>query len=615
VKELIPRRVFQGLAPYVMSGLLFALSWPNYPYVRLEILAWVWMVPMLLALKSVKSFWRFLLNIYLAMFIFSVLGMSWLITSTTLGAILLFFVSAFIQTVPFVAFFFMRQTLGWRVALWSAPVVWTAWEWLYQQSEGSIGWLGMGPSQSNLYLLVQYVDITGVWGITFWLVLFNVLVVMAVEDCGLRISDFELIDGEDAKAPAGSVQTTAFRRAFSLTKNPAKAGPLNFLMRRLAVVAMVMLLPPIAYSTYVFVKGSRAAAGGREISVLMVQPNIDPWRKFDRNTRAITLGKTVALTDAGVARNKPDLIIWPETAVPYFFLEETAAQEFLQRSVSRWDVPLLTGTLDRQSYNNPQTLKPLGENQEGNAKLFNAAMLLTPEPRGADQSLTAQSSELEETETDNRARTNQRFKVKTSELYHKRVLMPFAERVPFVDQFPALSRLAINVGGTGGFSPGHEATVFSFKDPSGEKVTVAAAICYEQQYPAQMAEFVRNGAEMLALITNEGWWSQTHGAYQMAAFTRLRSIETRRAIARTANTGVTCFIDPWGRIYDQVSWWSEQTVTGKVRLSQEMSLYVRYPDYFPKACLWLVLGLAMSAIIQKARSLVSGSRSIVKAEH
>jgi apolipoprotein N-acyltransferase len=554
------------------------------------------MVPMLLALKPVRSFWRFLLDVYLAMFVFSVVGMSWLITSATLGTIILFFVSAFIHTVPFVAFFFVRRALGWRVALWSAPIVWTAWEWLYHQSDGSIGWMGMGPSQSNLNLLVQYVDITGVWGITFWLVLFNVLVVMAIENCGLRTADFGL----------NHVRLANLKSAI---RNPQSA------IRRLAVVAIVMLLPPLAYSTYVFVKESRAAPGSREISVLLVQPNIDPWRKSDASTRANTLGKTLALTDAGVARQKPDLIIWPETAVPYFFRDEEAPREFVKRSVSRWNVPLLTGTLDRPTGDNSPGLTAAQENEQGNARVFNAAVLLTPEPRAADQRLTVQSSELQEAATLNSTRTTQRFNVKTSELYHKRVLMPFAERVPFVDQFPSLSRLAINVGGRGGLSPGHEATVFSFEDPNREKVTVAAAICYEQQYPAQIAEFVRNGAEMLALITNEGWWSQTHGAYQMAAFTRVRAIETRRSIARCANTGVTCLIDPLGRIRDQAPWWSEETVIGQVRLSKEMSLYVRYPDYFPKACLWLVLGLAMAAIIQKARALVRGSRSMVEAEH
>ena len=114
---------------------------------------------------------------------------------------------------------------------------------------------------------------------------------------------------------------------------------------------------------------------------------------------------------------------------------------------------------------------------------------------------------------------------------------------------------------------------------------------------------------MLALITNEGWFSKTHGEYQMAAFTRLRAIETRRSIARAANTGVTGFIDPLGRIYDQAPWWSEQTVIGNVRLSNEMSWYVRYTDYLPKACVWLSLALAPAILIRGFRHSLFGTQS------
>jgi apolipoprotein N-acyltransferase len=115
--------VAQGLAPYAMSGLLFALSWPNYPYVRLEIFAWVWMVPLLLALRSVTSFPRFLRNVYFTMFLGWFCGMSWLITSTPLGTVLGFLVGGAVFTVPLLGFYLVRRSLGWRAALWSAPVV------------------------------------------------------------------------------------------------------------------------------------------------------------------------------------------------------------------------------------------------------------------------------------------------------------------------------------------------------------------------------------------------------------------------------------------------------------------------------------------------------------
>ncbi len=171
-------------------------------------------------------------------------------------------------------------------------------------------------------------------------------------------------------------------------------------------------------------------------------------------------------------------------------------------------------------------------------------------------------------------------------------------------EFPALQRLAIDIGAGDGIGRGREATVFSFRTRTGDEAKVAAAICYESLYPAQTAELVRGGAEMLAFITNEGWFSRTHGEYQIAAFSRLRSIETRRATARAANTGITWFIDSLGRVHEQAPWWSEQTLEGRVKLSDEMSLYVRYTDYFPKWCVWLTLAIMAAALARTLRRFV-----------
>jgi apolipoprotein N-acyltransferase len=177
--------------------------------------------------------------------------------------------------------------------------------------------------------------------------------------------------------------------------------------------------------------------------------------------------------------------------------------------------------------------------------------------------------------------------------------MSFAEHVPLSDRWPWLSPLAIEFGARDmNLGVGTEATTFSFRTRQGETVTVAAPICYEQLYPATMAAFVRRGAEMLALLTNEGWFSQSHGLYQLAAFTQLQAMEVRRTIARCTNTGLTCFIDALGRLSEPAPWWGATTLTGNVWLSKELSVYTRYTDYFPKVCGWLVLGLALAVITQ-----------------
>jgi apolipoprotein N-acyltransferase len=311
----------------------------------------------------------------------------------------------------------------------------------------------------------------------------------------------------------------------------------------------------------------------KNISVLLVQPNVNPWEKLAAGSQRAVLGKTIALTNSALTRSetRPDLIIWPETAVPLVLSQDKDARESVYRAVTRWQTPLLTGLLDVQNA----------------TSLFNGAVVLSP---GIPQ-------------------PGRRLNVDSSSIYHKRVLMPFVERVPFVDRFPSLHRLAVQIGAGDGVQPGREATVFSFRTRNGDDVKVAAAICYEALYPAKVADLVSNGAQFLTVITNDGWFSRTHGEYQIAAFSRLRSIETRRATARAANTGVTWLVDRYGRVHEQSPWWSEQTLAGPVALSDELSLYVRYPDYLPRACTWLTLALMLSAVIVKLRRFHESKRA------
>lgn len=514
-------------------------------------LAWVWMVPMLLALKSVESFPKFLRNVYLTLACTAAVGMAWLSLSTSSGYLLLLIFFPLILSVPLVAFYFVRRSFGWRAALLSLPMMWTAWEWLYHGTEGSIGWIPISVTQSNAIWLVQYIDITGVWGITFWLVLFNVLIVMTIDDW------------QRAKTHANDEQSAT-----------------RFLTRRLAAVAVLMLAPPLTYAAFIFLKDARPSPENeREINVMLVQPNINAWEKMSADARPAVLRKTIALTNRALAKaeTKPDLIIFPETAVPYVLSQNKDARETVYRAVTRWGTPLLTGLMD---------LSEEGGAAETSAHereaVFNSAALLAPAPEVAGR----------------------RLNVEMSPVYHKRVLVPFVERVPYADRFPALQSLAIDIGAGDDFSSGREATVFPFRTRQGAEVKVAAAICYEYLYPAQVAELVRGGAQMLAFITNEGWFSQTHGQYQLAAFSRLRSIETRRATARTANTGVTWLIDSLGRVHQQSPWWSEQTLQGRLKLSNEMSLYVRFTDYFPKACLWFTLAIMAASLAHSARQKV-----------
>ncbi len=123
-------------------------------------------------------------------------------------------------------------------------------------------------------------------------------------------------------------------------------------------------------------------------------------------------------------------------------------------------------------------------------------------------------------------------------------------------------------------------------------------ICYENLYPEISADAVCNGAQILAAITNEGFFAGSQGQYQLAAFSRFRSIETRRAMVRAAATGMTRATDKFGRITAEVPMWSEQILRTRVSLSDEQTFYVRFGDWMPKLCL-LLIGLLMLFILVK----------------
>jgi len=131
------------------------------------------------------------------------------------------------------------------------------------------------------------------------------------------------------------------------------------------------------------------------------------------------------------------------------------------------------------------------------------------------------------------------------------------------------------------------------------RVKAANIICYESIFPGLVSGFVRNGAQFLTLVTNDGWYGTSYGPYQHLAIAKLRCVENRRAMARCANTGVTAFIDRFGTVYRQIPWWEPQTVSAAVPLESRLSFYTRYPDLFPKAAAVFSVLLAGAAFFRR----------------
>ncbi|MCF8228283.1 MAG: apolipoprotein N-acyltransferase [Bacteroidales bacterium] len=190
--------------------------------------------------------------------------------------------------------------------------------------------------------------------------------------------------------------------------------------------------------------------------------------------------------------------------------------------------------------------------------------------------------------------------------YHKSKLTPGVERMPFPKYLKFLEGLAIDMGGTiGSLGIDEERKVFHTQYDS---LKVAAIICYESVYGEFTAKFVRNGANLIFIVTNDGWWGNSPGHRQHFIYARLRSIETRRSIARSANTGISAFINQRGDIFQETEYWEPAVIKQKINANFGETFYVQFGDYLARiaiffSALFFLIGIT-SGIVKKRNPMV-----------
>ena len=372
------------------------------------------------------------------------------------------------------------------------PFLIVSMEWV--RSFGVLGfpWGNMVLSQLDFLPLIQIMEVTGSYGVTLWVVLFNVILYILIQN-------FE----------------------------PNK---------KLGLVYLILLLG-LWFSGNSRMKEFNDSPTNMGVAIL--QPNIDPNAKWDFEKKEETIAYMDSLHAVAIALN-PDLILFPETALPAYLRLNRRVRERIQSRVDSSGIPVLTGTVDR-------TKSP-----DGKKHYFNSSMFLTP---------------------------NQKYI-----LYNKIHLVPFAEYVPLSGQIPSLNNLNF---GQGNFTPGSEYTVFEWKDTKFSNL-----ICYESSIPKIVRKFIQQGAEMMTIQTNDGWLGNSAGPYQHYDVARIRAIENRIPIVRSANTGISGLILANGiSIHEQIL--GEMAVFKvTVPLGDPGSFYSRYGDVFAMICfvIFLLLG-------------------------
>ncbi|WP_231576195.1 apolipoprotein N-acyltransferase [Hymenobacter sp. DG25B] len=331
------------------------------------------------------------------------------------------------------------------------------------------------------------------------------------------------------------------------------------------VLAVVL---PISLSSII---GRSYQEKGATAEVLVIQPNVDPYNeKFESGPNFISyeeqLTRLLTLTGKNLTP-QTKLVLWPETSLDETYFEDSFDGNLKIQRIRQWlgqhpGVELVTGLTSVGRYRSKEEASSTARFREdlGYYDIFNAAVHF-PGPVG------------------------------TPEFYHKSRLVPGVEGVP-----PWLSAFVIDLGGTaGGLGSQPERTVYQTKTPN---LRLAPVICYESVYGDFVADYVKNGATLIGIITNDGWWSDSPGHLQHLQYATLRAIETRRDVARSANTGISGFINQKGEITQQTGWWVQAVSRATVHLNEELTFYVRYGELIGPACQVLAVLLLVFTLVR-----------------
>ena len=170
------------------------------------------------------------------------------------------------------------------------------------------------------------------------------------------------------------------------------------------------------------------------------------------------------------------------------------------------------------------------------------------------------------------------------------------EKMPYPRLLKFLDSIILNLGGTIG-SRATQTYRGTFQHTI-DKTEIAPVICYESIYGEYVTDYIKNGANLIFIITNDGWWGNTIGYRHHLHYASLRAIETRRSIARSANTGVSAFINQRGEIIDQTNWWKRTAIKSTLKTNDKLTFYVHYGDYLGRIADFIAIFLFLYVIVQ-----------------
>ena len=490
----------------IISGAIAGISFlPG----KFSWLCWFSLVPLGITIVKTDKHHPFRSSFLLGLvsgFVFYLITVYWVWPTITIagGGVVLAFSGTFLLA-GYLALYWGLVALFWKYscrlnslfACFAIAATWVLADYIRTYLFSGFPWASLGYSQWKDLALVQIAEWTGVYGVTFLIVFFN----------------------------SAIVQFIALRRP-SLAKG-VKAG----------LVAGITVLVLCGIGAFRYFQISRKNTGVDSISVAVLQGNIDPYVKWDTDgLRSSIRVYSELLEKTAGKRPEPDVVVWPESALPALLADESGLMHWALHLVEQVDALHLIGALTRVS---PEK-----------SLYFNSLYLVQPDGE-------------------------------IGGVYHKVHLVPYGEYVPmerFLRSFIPLLR------DVGGFKSGGD--IETLKDT---KATFGPLICYETLFPGLSRNLVRKGANVLVNITQEGWYSSLAFAYQSLGVAVFRAVETRRPLVRAGNTGISTFIDRQGNVSQILALGVSGVLVNRVIPCSLLTFYVKYGDIFVIVCVVILI--------------------------
>jgi apolipoprotein N-acyltransferase len=496
----------------IVAGILLGLSFS--PFNALILLFPAFAILLYLA-QSTPSFKRAMYLTFPGVVTWNIVATYWLMFATIAGGIAAILANAVIMTVPLaIGGFFIRKR--WNPVFIAILVAasWVGYEFLHFRWDLAWPWLITGNALANYHYLIQYVSITGVLGVSFWVLSCATLMVILVKE------------HENGK----------FSTSVSLI-----------------TTVWLLALPILSLWMYYSIDFESDTS----IEVIVVQPNYDSYLPNAGYPDVDTpLREIIAITNSVVTPNT-SFVFWPENALQpnVHGTSSRYPSDRLLVAAERWNTVIVTGATWYNYYysqNPPPYSRYTASGEPYN--IFNSALAYHPDGR--------------------------------VEPYEKANLVPIVERLPF---YGVLSLIpGINWQRWMGYGKGSQIVNFS----NGE-ISSPAMICYDSVFPDWVRRHVLQGADFIAVITNDGWWGDTSGHTQHFDFAKIRAIETHRTVIRSANNGISGMILANGRAVERTEYWTQATLNLDVPIHTNLTFYARYGDWIG----WLSLIIVVSGFL------------------